>query len=276
MGEVVSENPKLEPAARKLSTWLATDGFNTDEGGIPVASEFPFVVVDVVLDVNLQELRELIVKDGKGELGIFCDQEKPIPQEINPLSSFEFDEFSSNDFDDQELCKLLSECEQRLNDSKNDEMEKMLNTNENNTNEDCVPRNKQDVTQFDNSGCVTQPKALDLNQSDGGAKIYFRDLSYNQIEELPPGVFDNNPELTILYLYRNQIAQLPPGVFSYNTKLIRLDLDDNQIKELPPGVFANNTELTVLDLSDNQIEELPPGVFDNNPELTILYPAQTL
>ncbi|PFX15770.1 Protein NLRC5, partial [Stylophora pistillata] len=50
MGEVVSENPTLEPAARKLSTWLANDGFNTDEGGVAVASEFPFVVVAVVLD----------------------------------------------------------------------------------------------------------------------------------------------------------------------------------------------------------------------------------
>ncbi|XP_022807932.1 leucine-rich repeat-containing protein 15-like, partial [Stylophora pistillata] len=91
------------------------------------------------------------------------------------------------------------------------------------------------------SGLSSKTRVRDLPFST--AKL---DLSYNQIEELPPGVFDNNPELTILYLYRNQIAQLPPGVFSYNTKLIRLDLDDNQIKELPPGVFANNTELTVL------------------------------
>ena len=58
MGEVVSENPKLEPAARKLSTWLANDGFNTDEGGVAVASEFPFVVVDVVLDGNEQPCNE--------------------------------------------------------------------------------------------------------------------------------------------------------------------------------------------------------------------------
>ena len=26
----------------------------------------------------------------------------------------------------------------------------------------------------------------------------FRDLRYNQIEELTPGIFNNNPELTIL------------------------------------------------------------------------------
>ena len=76
---------------------------------------------------------------------------------------FQFDEFSTNDFDDPELCKLLSECEQKLNDSRNDEMEEMLNTNENNLNEDGVPRNKQDVTQFDNSGCVTQPKVGDCD-----------------------------------------------------------------------------------------------------------------
>ena len=55
---------------------------------------------------------------------------------------FQFDEFSTNDFDDPELCKLLSECEQRLSDSRNDEMEEMRNTNENNLNEDGFPRNK--------------------------------------------------------------------------------------------------------------------------------------
>lgn len=89
--------------------------------------------------------------------------EKPIPQEINPLSNYEFDEFSTNDFDDQELCKLLSECEQRPNESRDDEMEEILNTNENNMDEDCVSRNKQDLMQFDISGCVTQPKVGDCD-----------------------------------------------------------------------------------------------------------------
>lgn len=37
---------------------MATDGFNTDEGGVAVASEFPFVVVDVVLDGNEQPCNE--------------------------------------------------------------------------------------------------------------------------------------------------------------------------------------------------------------------------
>ena len=29
----------------------------------------------------------------------------------------------------------------------------------------------------------------------------FRDLEDNQIEELPPGVFENNTELAVLYIY---------------------------------------------------------------------------
>ncbi|CAH3158154.1 unnamed protein product, partial [Pocillopora meandrina] len=73
-----------------------------------------------------------------------------------------------------------------------------------------------------------------------------------------------------LELGNNQIKELPPGVFNNNTELTKLELGNNQIKELPPGVFNNNTELTALELGNNQIKELPPGVFNNNTELTKL------
>ena len=42
-------------------------------------------------------------------------------------------------------------------------MEEILNTNENNINKDCVSKNKQDVTQFDISGYVTQHQVSDCN-----------------------------------------------------------------------------------------------------------------
>ncbi|XP_022809953.1 uncharacterized protein LOC111346969 [Stylophora pistillata] len=42
-------------------------------------------------------------------------------------------------------------------------MEEMLDTSENNMNEDYVSRNKQVVMQFDSSGCVTQPKVGDCD-----------------------------------------------------------------------------------------------------------------
>ncbi|KAL9982301.1 hypothetical protein ACROYT_G004328 [Oculina patagonica] len=37
--------------------------------------------------------------------------ERPIPDEINPLSCAQCSEFVSEDWDDQELCKLAAECE---------------------------------------------------------------------------------------------------------------------------------------------------------------------
>ena len=58
---------------------------------------------------------------------------------------------------------MFSECEQRPNDSGNGEMEAILNTNENSMNKDCVSKNKQDVTQFDISGYVTQHQVSDCN-----------------------------------------------------------------------------------------------------------------
>ena len=42
-------------------------------------------------------------------------------------------------------------------------MEEILNTNENNINKDCVSKNKQDVTQIDISGYVTQHQVSDCN-----------------------------------------------------------------------------------------------------------------
>ena len=42
-------------------------------------------------------------------------------------------------------------------------MEAILNTNENSMNKDCVSKNKQDVTQLDISGYVTQHQVSDCN-----------------------------------------------------------------------------------------------------------------
>ena len=42
-------------------------------------------------------------------------------------------------------------------------MEEILNTNENKINKDCVSKKKQDVTQFDIGGYVTQHQVSDCN-----------------------------------------------------------------------------------------------------------------
>jgi len=53
------------------------------------------------------------------------------------------------------------------------------------------------------------------------------DLSYNQLKELPPGLFDQQLSLKELILNNNQLIDLPDDMFKTisNLKLIRLDMN---------------------------------------------------
>ncbi|XP_072035553.1 uncharacterized protein [Amphiura filiformis] len=92
-------------------------------------------------------------------------------------------------------------------------------------------------------------------------RLWSLDLSSNQLDEIPTGVFSTMTSLRYLYLSSNQLDEIPLGVFSTMTSLLTLNLSSNQLDEIPTGVFSTMTSLRYLYLSSNQLDEIPTGVF---------------
>jgi Leucine-rich repeat (LRR) protein len=86
------------------------------------------------------------------------------------------------------------------------------------------------------------------------------DLSYNELQELPPE-FVNLPELEKLYLSHNKIKTLPGEVACLKNITI-LDLSYNELQKLPP-VFVNLPKLEKVDVRYNKLE-LPCEVKNVN------------
>jgi carboxypeptidase N regulatory subunit len=68
-------------------------------------------------------------------------------------------------------------------------------------------------------------------------------LGYNQISELPTGIFDSLTGLNYLYLYDNQISELPDGIFDSLTALNYLELSSNQLTEIDLSGLTNLRDL---------------------------------
>ena len=87
---------------------------------------------------------------------------------------------------------------------------------------------------------------------------YELDLSNRNLTELPQGIFDHCPNLTILPLGGNQLTELPFWIFTRCTKLAHLDLHDNHLKTLPD---LSQCPLILLDVSGNRLETLGPNIL---------------
>ena len=96
-------------------------------------------------------------------------------------------------------------------------------------------------------------------------------LHYNNLIELPDGIFDELASLQGLTLYMNDISTLPDGVFDELAMLRELYLSGNDISTLPDGVFGELAMLRELYLSGNDISTLPDGIFDELANLEGLY-----
>lgn len=79
------------------------------------------------------------------------------------------------------------------------------------------------------------------------------DLSYNQLERLNEGTFQNLHTLEQLFLGDNSLHYLSQGLFDDLIHLKLLDLHGNCLAKFPPGMFAKLESLETLLLSDNRL-----------------------
>lgn len=93
------------------------------------------------------------------------------------------------------------------------------------------------------------------------------DLRFNEIMDIPAGIFENLPNLNTLILNDNQIKYLQKDAFRgcWNLKLIYLF--KNQIERIEPGAFDNLAKLEHLYLHYNYLTEIRKGTFNNLPAL---------
>ncbi|CBJ31219.1 Hypothetical leucine rich repeat protein [Ectocarpus siliculosus] len=116
------------------------------------------------------------------------------------------------------------------------------------------------------AGCaITDSDAQDLSacvDSVSHDPVNEVSLGYNELTQLPDGVFADLTALRFLYLEENSLTSLPSGAFSGMSLLQRLYLDSNNLSELPEEIFDGLSSLQELDLGSNALSALDHGVFD--------------
>ncbi|KAI8477609.1 hypothetical protein Bbelb_446570 [Branchiostoma belcheri] len=95
------------------------------------------------------------------------------------------------------------------------------------------------------------------------------DISYNGVESIAPGAFQNLSNLAVFYCDFNKLKDngVPPSVFKPAGKLSILGLRFNQLTRVPGDIPPG---LEHLDLVGNKIVQLPSRVFSNLTELQTL------
>ena len=76
--------------------------------------------------------------------------------------------------------------------------------------------------------------------------LFFRDLRFNKIRNIPPGTFKNLTELNTLLLNNNHIRKLRNGAFEGLEKLQYLYLYKNRIQFIEDQVFLDMHHLEHL------------------------------
>ncbi|KAJ3049562.1 hypothetical protein HK097_009458 [Rhizophlyctis rosea] len=93
-------------------------------------------------------------------------------------------------------------------------------------------------------------------------------LSHNDITTIPPGFFDQLPNLQVLDLSRNMLEDVP-GAIVCSKEITHLLVGENRLTKLPSEI-ASMEKMVVLDVHKNGIEELDDRLFENMTQLTTL------
>lgn len=81
----------------------------------------------------------------------------------------------------------------------------------------------------------------------GGENILNLILHFNEIENIPIGLFNKLTKLKWLHLEYYKIKSLDETTFSSLTNLISLHLENNKLTVIGPNLFSQNSELSFLD-----------------------------
>ncbi|XP_077290799.1 toll-like receptor Tollo [Arctopsyche grandis] len=103
-----------------------------------------------------------------------------------------------------------------------------------------------------------------------GENIIVMDLSRNNIENLPSGVFSGLTKLQKIYLHGNGLSTIADRVLEGLTALTTIRLSDNRLRSLPPELFADTRDVKEVYLSNNSINVLAPGLFGELTQLLVL------
>ncbi|KPI96140.1 Peroxidasin [Papilio xuthus] len=99
----------------------------------------------------------------------------------------------------------------------------------------------------------------------------FRDVRFNKIFDIAPGVFSHLHRLRSLLLNDNQLRDLRSGSFHGLRRLKYLYLYRNRIQHIDSDVFQGMVHLEQLYLHVNEIHQIEPETFSNLPRLERLY-----
>ncbi|XP_003476448.2 leucine-rich repeat neuronal protein 4 [Cavia porcellus] len=115
----------------------------------------------------------------------------------------------------------------------------------------------------------------------GPTGLHTLDLSYNQLDALPPCSGPSLLSLRVLDLAGNPLRALPPLAFVCFPALQRLNLSYTELGlgaqgGIAPGAFAGEAgeplaKLNILDLSGTHVQQIEPGWMRSLPNLTHLY-----
>ncbi|XP_034942189.1 peroxidasin [Chelonus insularis] len=97
------------------------------------------------------------------------------------------------------------------------------------------------------------------------------DLRFNEIDDLPVGVFHGLKHLDTILLNDNKIKHLKKHTFSGLRNLKILNLHNNHITLIAPGTFAHLPNLRQLHLHSNKLTEILAGTFNDLPKLERLF-----
>ena len=89
------------------------------------------------------------------------------------------------------------------------------------------------------------------------------DLSHNNLNVLPDGVFSDFIKLQTLDLSNNRISAINGSTFIGLNLLQSLDMSDTLLRSLPDGVFSGLPNLLSLDLSHSEYVSFPPVNVNN-------------
>ncbi|XP_054268244.1 protein windpipe-like [Macrosteles quadrilineatus] len=117
----------------------------------------------------------------------------------------------------------------------------------------------------------------------GAKSVIEVDLSYNQIEELEPTVFQHLSSLTTLILRGNPIQFLPEVPFLISNSLQHLDIGDCKLEHIPRVAFYGLKRLKYLSLDKNLLKSikynsLPKGLkyIDISNNLIVNFPTEVI